>query len=57
MCRLVEVFSYLGRQAESAAGGTGGKGTLKQAEVGEPGGLTVRLRAAAETNQTEVLAL
>lgn len=56
MCRLVEAFFYLGRQAESAAGGTGGKGTLKQAEVGEPGRLTVRLRAA-ETNQTEVLTL
>lgn len=56
MCRLVRAFFYLGRQAESAAGGTGGKGTLKQAEVGEQGRLTVELRAA-ETNQTEVLAL
>lgn len=56
MCCLVEAFFYLGRQTESAAGGTGGKGMLKQSEVGEPGRLTVQLRAA-ETNQTEVLNL
>lgn len=52
-CVASQMLVYLGRQAEAAVGATGGKGTLRQAEVGRP---TVRL-GAAETNQTGVLTL